>query len=273
MAVESVSWLLPAAKEAYLRRKELAGLWNSIITALFGGKTSIAFTGMANIGKTVLLDYRSQEAYRQGYGPPGRSVKKEQKTLYKRRKRLAVLVVPGQESFQRLAALNEVFSEKTCVDGIVHVVSSGFVGVREDDADKAIIRRERRTVESLRELRLKEELREWRQICQKVRAAQHAFRKPRWMIVAVTKADLFYDSIDEVQRYYAPHGESKFVDRMHELLGRVGTDNLQWTCAPVCGWLEDFAWNKQVIPSQFKKPERDHYLVQFGKLLESYCSG
>jgi hypothetical protein len=46
--------------------------------------------------------------------------------------------------------------------------------------------------------------------------------KPIWLIIAVTKTDLYPDDVDEVVRYYSPGGGSPFADRVDALRALAG---------------------------------------------------
>ncbi|HUK91999.1 MAG TPA: hypothetical protein VLZ81_16485, partial [Blastocatellia bacterium] len=117
MPIENVSWMLPAAKELYQRRDEITGAWEKITALLLGKKRSIAFTGMAGVGKTVLFDHLTGKAYKQGYTPPSTSLVKEAGKVSFQKKRIHITVIPGQDSMPRLEAVDEIFFGKKGVDG------------------------------------------------------------------------------------------------------------------------------------------------------------
>jgi GTPase SAR1 family protein len=270
MAMEPTSWLLPAAKGAYQHRKEIQTAWQKILATLSGKKTKMAFTGMAGVGKTVLFDYLRGEGYKRGYQPPGRSTSLESKTVSaSQRRRLAISVVPGQVSPVRRTATEELFEQKnSVVDGAVHVVSNGFVETRESWSASGL---ENGAFEQYREYRLDEELEDLNFTCELIRKAVQKFRKPKWLIVAVTKVDLYHGNLDEARQYYSQAGDSRFIERVKTLVGQVGSDNFSWTAAPVCTWLENFEWKNTKVVSTLKPQERDQFLASFANLLESYC--
>ena len=41
--------------------------------------------------------------------------------------------------------------------------------------------------------------------------------RPTWLVIAVTKADLFADDIDAAVHYYSPGSGSEFGDKLDEL--------------------------------------------------------
>ncbi|HEY6332687.1 MAG TPA: hypothetical protein VI756_25410 [Blastocatellia bacterium] len=271
LAIEHISWALPAAKEAYKNREEIAGAWDKITALLFGKKKSIAFTGMAGVGKTVSFEHLTGKAYKQGYSPPPTSQAREGGKVSFQKKRIHITVIPGQDSPPRLEAVDEVFFGKKGVDGIIHVVSNGFVELRDPVAKQVLVDNGLDTSEKYRQHQLGEELRSLDSTCELVRQAIRRHRKPRWMLVAVSKADLFYETITTVRQFYSPFGQSRFSDRLKQLRAQVGADNFQWDAAPTCAWLEDFDWNGEKVHSILKPNERDHFLGAFAKLLETYC--
>ncbi len=80
-------WLLPIAKEAYENRKDILSAWQRI-SAWLAKKKSIAFTGMAGVGKTVLFDHLTGTAYKRGYTLPLRSESLEKGELSAAKKRI-----------------------------------------------------------------------------------------------------------------------------------------------------------------------------------------
>lgn len=272
MVIEHASWLLPAAKEAYQNREEIKSAWKRIYAAIFGQKKNIAFTGMAGVGKTVLFQHLSGEAYQRNYTPPGTSQGQERsKITGSKKKRIHLTVVPGQEAPPRFEALDTLLESKKPIDGIIHVVANGFIEFRGEDSKQVLIESGLDTLDKFRTQQLAIELKDLHSTCEIIRQAIRKHRKPRWMLIAVTKIDLYYNSVERAARYYSPSGDSEFVRRIKQLQAQVGADNFDWDALPVCSWLEDFQWNKQITPSTLKVPQRDHYLALFAKRLENYC--
>ncbi len=95
--------------------------------------------------------------------------------------------------------------------------------------------------------------------------------KPNWMIVALTKADLYYDSLQQDLLTYCPDYQSEFSDKLNDLRNSVGKDNFRWETVPVCSWLENFAWNDQVVNSKLKQDDRDRLVMELVDRIKSYC--
>ncbi len=58
--------------------------------------------------------------------------------------------------------------------------------------------------------------------------------RPTWLVVAVTKADLFADDLDAAVHYYSPGSGSPFGDKLDELRALAGGAKLSIDVLPVC---------------------------------------
>lgn len=67
-----------------------------------------------------------------------------------------------------------------------------------------------------------------------------AVRRPRptWLIVVVTKVDLFTEDVQDVVRRYSPGSATPFGDRLDELRALAGGANLSVDVLPACSHLE-----------------------------------
>lgn len=253
------SWLIPAAKEAYKSREQIAGAWDRIVTRIKGKKLEIAVTGLNGAGKTVLLDHLTGAAFHRGYVPPGRSRSSEKGQVRAKGFRLGLSTIPGQGSHIRLTAIAKIFESKRPVEGVIHVVSNGYISLRETAARETLLRDLGiSTVEKIRQHFLQEELRDLDETLGLIRKSLKKSHKPTWLIVAVAKSDLFYDRMADAEQYYSPSGNSAFAEKMRQFLGQVGSDNFGWEAVPVAAWLEDFQWGSETLPSQLKP---DHAII------------
>lgn len=266
------SWLVPAVKEAYKSREQIAGVWERIVVHILGKKIKIAITGLGDVGKTVLLDHLAGKAFHLGYRPPGRSRSLETGKATAKGLRIGLNTIPGQGAYPRRIAISKIFKTKRPVDGVIHVVSNGYISPRQSDAHEVLVRDLGiTTVEKLREHFLKEELRDLEVTLSLIHESLKDYRKPTWLIIAVAKSDLFYDQITAVERYYSPTGNSEFVQTMQKFVAQVGSDNFVWEAVPFAAWLEDFQWGSETLPSQLKPDQRDHFIGQFAETLEKIC--
>lgn len=266
-----MSWAVPElAKAAIKNRSAIAEGWELVADFLRG--RSIAFTGIAGIGKTVLFEHlcRPESAEKL---PAASVVAEKGKTLKKHvDRRLRVTVVPGEESSPKFETLAAVFQKGKNVEGVVHVVANGFVEIRDEFSRESLATTSKlRTIDQFTKFQRKAELDDLDQTCEVIRQSISRTRTPKWLIVAVTKVDLFQDRLEDARRYYSPHGKSLFTQRLNRLQSQVGTDNFRWEAVPVCAWLTDFHWNGDVRKSKLTLEERNKYLGQFAKELGRFC--
>jgi hypothetical protein len=92
------------------------------------------------------------------------------------------------------------------------------------------------------------------------------------LLVAVTKVDLYYDSIETVRDRYSIQGKSDFSNQIKILSDQVGSDNFVWDSLPFCGRLDDFMLGNQTYYPQLREHQRDHYIAQFSKKLVAMCN-
>ena len=266
------AWLIPAVKEAYKSREQIASNWERIVTQIKGKKIEIAVTGLSGAGKTVLLDHLTGQAYHRGYAPPGRSRSSETGKMPAKGFRIGLSTIPGQDSRIRQTAIAKIFETKRPVDGVIHVVSNGYVSQHETTAREVLAEDLHiTTIEQLRQHFLEAELYDLEATLNLIRGSMRKSRKPKWLIIVVAKSDLFYDRILEAERYYSPSGNSAFTEKMKQFLGQVGSDNFDWEAVPVATWIEDFHWGSEILPSQLKPDQRDYFVGKFAETLEKHC--
>src|SRR5258706_14585060 len=127
MPIEHTTWALPAIKEAYDHREQLLSLWETLIAHLLGKKSLIAITGMAGIGKSVLLEPLTGEAYRRDHPLPLQpSPSEEEGKILAHKKRIRLITIPGQETNSRYKAAIATFEGKKPLSGVIHVVANGY---------------------------------------------------------------------------------------------------------------------------------------------------
>ena len=264
-----IEWILPAI-ELYKERHTLASGWDRVIAAIFGAKARVAIVGPGGVGKSVLLDHVTGDAFKAGYTKPAKSRRAELGKAKADGQRLAMVVVPGQGG-PELDTMNEVLSPEKPVDGVMFVVGNGFITLRDERAKQVNIERGYDTIDKWRKLQIEAELRDLRETLGLMRAAQAKSRKPKWMMVCVTKVDLMQDELTEIEAYYSPHGDSEFSQEINTFTDQVGSDNFEWDAAPVCSILEPFEWGEDVRDSNLDAAARDHYISQMVDRVGEMC--
>ncbi|QZL08694.1 hypothetical protein K2224_37200 (plasmid) [Streptomyces sp. BHT-5-2] len=194
----------------------------------------IAITGEAGAGKTVLYDALAQ-TIRTGDGDSTRSPDSEKhRAVFRsgsRRAQASVVVIPGQASAERERALAATMGGTASPHGIIHVVCWGHNRTWRRPEQRAIeeaLRAENPDVdkESVRDWHLRKEVEDFRDLCERI-IDQRAARRLRWMLIAVTKCDLYWDRIDEARDHYipgAPGHESEFHAALGDLVDETSVD-------------------------------------------------
>jgi GTPase SAR1 family protein len=262
MVMADITWILPAAYNLYEHGYVAAGVWRQIRTRLLTRKSRIAVTGLPGVGKTVLVDYLTGRAESRDYTPPGRSTITERSNIDSAKRRIGIAVAPAQKTMGA-APIERLLSAKRSIDGIVHVVSDGFVHHRESFAPGVMGEYGLSDLKTFREYHRKREIEHLNELCSYLEAS---FR----IIVAVTKLDLLADEIESVRIRYSPAGSGEFVDSLNRLQATIGALHFRWEAAPVCAWLEDFEWNGTTVSSSLRPHHRNHYLRNFLGLLDEF---
>lgn len=271
--IEHTGWILPAVEEGFKHPKEILSLWEKIIAYLAGKKSLIVITGMPGIGKSVLSEHLAGDAYERGHENPLQpSPSVEESKIIERKKRIKIVTIPGQVAGPRLDALDDLIEGSQLITGIVHVVANGFAKTRSSGSEPALVEQVKLdTLAKYRAYQLQQEITDLALTCE---FAQRAIRKQErhiWMLVAVTKCDLYANEIAAAEQYYSPFGQNAFVEQLVRLQATVGKMNFGWDSIPVCGCLEDFTWNKEVVPSGLKISQRDKLVLGLLKRIESAC--
>ncbi|WP_417825009.1 hypothetical protein [Thalassospira lucentensis] len=267
----TVEWAVPVLKEAVKNRHIVLNGWHRMVAFFLGPQSSIAVVGQGGIGKSVLVDHITGKAFKPNYKLPPKSRKIEKGLTKSQENRLALTVAPGQGGPQ-VDAFNKVFSTKgKTVDGIIFVAGNGLVSLRQEASIERYIKENNYDLDTFRREQLKDELDYLKQITNQVRMAQSRERKPRWLMVAVTKVDLYHSDLPAAEKYYSPHGDSQFSRALNKLKALVGADNFEWDSAPVCSALEDFVWGEETLKSDIDDIHRDHYLAQMIQRIGEMC--
>lgn len=186
---------------------------------------TVAVTGMTGVGKTRLADRLTRRASAEGGSDVGSA------TMERRTRRTARLrgyrfrVVPGENAATRLGALDEVFHDEP-VDGVLHVVAHGHATPRRTAGTTG-------AAAATREQLLAAELEDWSITAHRIASMAVRRERPTWLVIAVTKADLFADDLEAAVHYYSPGSGSPFGDRLDELRALAGGAKLSVDVLPV----------------------------------------
>lgn len=201
------------------------------------------------------------------------------------RLRSTFVVVPGQDSDKHRPTLDRLFAGSG-PRGVIHVVSAGYDWVwnsfgreiledqlRREAAERAdeitLLTKQdgdATGVARLTELRrlaghdidwhLREQLRRseldrFRELCENyLQPAWRRTQRPVWLIVAVTKCDLWWDHRDQVRSYYLPGAgshDSDFAAELHDLVHVLDQDRLRRLAVmPVASYPDTYRFSRTV---------------------------
>ena len=187
---------------------------------------TVAVTGMTGVGKTRLADRLSRRASAEVGQDVGSAVMERRTRRNAKLRGYRFRVVPGENAATRLGALDEVFHDEP-VDGVLHVVANGYATPRRTGGTSG-------AALASREEQLAAELEDWSITAHRIASMAVRRERPTWLVVAVTKADLFADDIEAAVHYYSPGSGTPFGDKLDELRALAGGAKLSIDVLPVC---------------------------------------
>ncbi len=185
----------------------------------------VAVTGMTGVGKSQLVDRLARRTSGEGVVDVGSAVMERRTRRSPRLQGFRFLVVPGDNAATRLGALDEVFHDEP-VDGVIHVVANGYATPRRTAGTSG-------TATATREEQLAAELEDWTITSHRIASMAVRRDKPIWLVIAVTKTDLYPDEVDEAVHYYSPGSGSAFGDKVDALRALAGGAKLSIDVLPV----------------------------------------
>jgi hypothetical protein len=237
---------LPASSRTALGATVVGGVLTGLASApermsrLFRRRfPTVAVTGMTGIGKSRLVDRLSRRTSADGVAEVGSAVMERRTRRSAKLHGFRFLVVPGDNAATRLGALDEVFHDEP-VDGVIHVVANGYATPRRTAGTTG-------TAKATREEQLAAELEDWTITSHRIASMAVRRDKPIWLVIAVTKADLYPDEIDEAVRYYSPGSGSPFGDKVDALRALAGGAKLSIDVLPVSSQGGD---RKSAVPAK-----------------------
>lgn len=233
--------------------------WVRLRHMLSMAPTDILVTGMHRAGKTMLLRRLERLEGKALFEKPPPSIDAESAVAPVAGNVRVLTAVPGEGVAIREEVFARAFSQQG-VEGVLHVVDAGFGAVMQHQ-DFLVKSEGLRTIADLRRWRRREELREIQRVCERIQSGFFQHQRPRWLLVVVNKADLWWGERAEIESYYSTDPESPFVQQLRGLQGVIGEMRFLWKVAPIVTWTEDFSWNGETTISQLRdETEREAML-------------
>lgn len=256
-------------KKAFDHRHTIQRYLAELKAYLDVGATQIVITGHAGAGKTHLAAQMHGRARDLGFEEPAESRTVEVEAITAGAWAKLVRVLPGQDAF-RTAGSIEVFRDNASLEGVIHVVDFGFAAPRDPVLVKALIESDKlSTIAALRRRNLDRELEDLRVVLADIRKLLATDKRPKWLVIAVNKIDLFVDQRDAALEHYHPRGEGAFGKVLADFERDVGRQNVETFVLQSCAYEKDFVWNGETAPSGLSRQEHHRVLTDFVRSIAS----
>jgi len=250
---------------AYKYRHSIQEYWVKMLIKIGKGSPDVLFTGRSGVGKSVLASHYHGEANSLDWVLPDISQSVEIKPITIGDWTKIVSVIPGQDTEERVQALDTALNRSESLEGIVHVVDWGYTAIRNEGIRLDMVSKKNiDSVEKVRAHNLDIELAEFKSLLENVKLSIRNGRGPKWIVIAVNKLDLYESTLDDAKLYYHPDCSGPFSEVIDELYKAVGKDNIKVMCIPVCAQPETFEWNGEQVTSEIDSVTKQrNYLRRF----------
>jgi hypothetical protein len=206
---------------------------------------AVAVLGSSGSGKSELL-----RQFTKNSPPEGISLVRES-GLYipeKKNSAIALTTIPGQIGSGRGRAERDFFENSaTRLRGVIFVASFGYDYVWPGKVESAASVIRPYTLDGLRDHNSLQELTRFEETCalitQKWRCAEEDSAHPRWLLVLVNKADLWWQEAPAAQETYELGADSDFGERARVLKADLEGGDFDYHVLPVALRPADYAFS------------------------------
>jgi hypothetical protein len=244
----------------YKHRFFLHYWWKKFQVGLNGGKTNIVIIGRPSVGKSILCHHLNGKVNIK-YNLPETSEETETEIVKLKNWTKIIRVIPGQPSNERYSGLDEAFNSHKELEGLIYVVDWGYTAEKNKLVRSKIINELKiDDIDKLRKYNLDNELADFTIIINSLKQSISQGRGPKWIMIAVNKVDLYFNEIDEAQKYYDPSFKSNFSDILNGFVKYVGEQNIKCLSLPICCWETNLEWNGHTIKTDIGGRENEQAL-------------
>lgn len=267
MALDEWSETLPGLVRGpllvYKNRRNIYGLWKRLQAYMDIGGTNIAVLGKSGVGKSVLTSHLHGEANSLDWAPPGVSSNIETSPISIGEWTRLVRVIPGQSSSERAKGLTEVFHHSSSLEGVIYVCAGGYIKIRDSSVANDLIREMRvSSLDKYAAFQRQQEAADLREVCNRLLETQASGKKPRFLVVAVNKCDLFLDRLASFYDFYGLGGSGPTAKVLRDFKKESNNQELRVSVVPVSAYPEDFEWNGTNITTQITTVTQHKNLVR-----------
>lgn len=263
------------------------------LNPLAAARIPIAVTGMRGAGKSTLADGFAKDIAVSTYRERGMSSSEEaRRVLAKTRtgkKRFQIVVVPGQKNADDVGGLttfDSVFGTNRYPDGVVYLAAWGYSRIWGETQERAVLQTiatdrhvsvDRVTLEDVRNYNLTYELADFQLTCEQIKRSWANARSRRlWLVIAVSKADLFPNSLSEASHYYIPAVEqahdSQFAKELRSLVGYIGESRLsRLAVVPISTYPREFSLGHHTVYPAGGAGFTRALLLNFRRMVGEFC--
>lgn len=258
----AASLALRVGKGTYDNRHIIQKYWTTAKAYLDVGKTQVVVTGRSNAGKSLLVAHMHGRARDLSYELPSESRTVEVDAIPLGEWTKLVRVLPGQPGRREHGEI-EAFEDNGDLEGVIHVVDFGYVKPREQANVLDLVRKGVLSIDDLRRVNLEEETYTLNALLSDIRKSLAKHKRPKWLLVAVNKVDLFPQQRQEALNFYHPLGTSRFSSMLKEFVSEVGSKNFEVFVAQACAHEIAFEWNGHTVPTKLLPQEQMAMLRDF----------